>query len=358
MIIGLLLQKCNLGKEGDILYFERTISAIDSHTAGESARLVISGMPPMKGSTIAEKREYMQKKYDTLRCAIMHEPRGHKNMFGAILLESTEDAADFGIIFMDSQGYLNMCGHNTIAAVTIIIETGMVDLLPQKNYQMKRITLSTPAGLVKADAEIVSNRVKSVTFKNVISFLYKRDQVLILPGIGEIYYDISFGGSFFILVDVAQMPFEIQAAEAATIIKWGLKIRNLVNNSVSIQHPVLKHIKTADLVEFYQENLSGEVIKVKNVVVFGNGQIDRSPCGTGTSAKIAILAAQNKLKLGQTLINESILGTKFQGKFVQRAEIAPGVAGVIPEIKGSSFITGFNRFVIDPEDPLKNGFEL
>jgi proline racemase len=356
-IIALLLLKKQMEKGGCEMHFERTVSVIDSHTAGEAARLVISGVPKLRGKTVAEKKQYMHDNQDQLRCALMHEPRGHDNMFGAILVEPEDERADFGIIFMDSQGYLNMCGHNTIAAVTIAIETGMVTL-ENPNLAEKKVILDTPAGLVPAIAEVKNQKVQSVAFQNVASFLYLRDQTLMVPGLGELTVDIAFGGSFFLLVSAKQMPFTIQASEIQNITNWGLLLRKLVNQTIAVQHPTLAHIQRVDLVEFYEEKLSGEVVQVKNVVVFGDGQIDRSPCGTGTSAKIATLAAKGQLALGQKVVNESILGTKFTGRFVKHVQVSAGQAGVIPEIRGRAFITGFNRFIMDPEDPLKNGFEL
>lgn len=320
--------------------------------------MVVGGIPKLKGKTVADKKTDMKMRMDYLRTALIHEPRGHDNMFGAVLVEPAAETADFGIIFMDGEGYLNMCGHNTIAAVTIAIETGMVDIDLTKDSQ-QTIKLETPAGLVSARANIVDHRVESVAFQNVASFLYKKNLVINIENLGEIKYDIAFGGSFFIMVNVKQLPFSIIAENSALFSKWGKEIRIKVNQHIEVQHPDMPYINQADLVEFYEElSLSDEVVKVKNVVVFGNGQIDRSPCGTGTSAKLATLYAKNEIQIGQTLENESILGTVFKGKIIEEASEDIGFKAVIPEISGSAYITGMNHFFIDPNDPLKYGFEL
>ncbi len=332
--------------------FSRYIHAIDSHTMGEPTRVVVGGVPNIPGKTLPEKKAYLEENMDYLRRAIMHEPRGHNDMFGSILLQPVSDEADIGIIFMDGGGYLNMCGHGTIGASTIAIESGMVP----KVEPYTELTLEAPAGLIRVKAAIENGRVKEVSFRNVPAFLYKEDVKLNVPEIGEITLDISFGGSFFAIVDAKQLGIKITPENATKLKDIGLKIRDIVNKEIKVQHPTLDHIKTVDLVEIYDEPTNPEAT-LKNVVVFGEGQVDRSPCGTGTSAKMATLFAKGKLKEGELFVYESIIGTMFKGRVVGTTKVGEFDA-VIPEITGSAYITGFNTFVIDEDDPMKYGFSL
>ena len=332
--------------------FTRTLMAIDSHTMGEPTRIVVGGVPHVPGKTMADKRAYLEEKMDHIRTSIMHEPRGHRDMFGSILTSPINDDADFGIVFMDGGGYLNMCGHGSIGAVTVAIETGIVPAVePETN-----VTFDAPAGLIKARAAVEKGVVKSVTIRNVPAFLYKEDVTVDVPGLGKIKMDISFGGSFFALVDVKELGLKVCPQNVDQLVKAGMAIRDAANEQIHIEHPELKHITTIDLVEIYDQPTHPEA-HYKNVVIFGDGQADRSPCGTGTSAKMAALYAKRKLALNQEFVYESIIGTLFRGRLVETAQVGE-FAAVVPEITGSAYITGFNQFVIDPNDPVKHGFTL
>ncbi|MDN5331171.1 MAG: proline racemase [Tepidanaerobacteraceae bacterium] len=332
--------------------FGRLIIAVDSHTMGEPTRVVVGGIPHIPGKTMAEKKAYLEKNMDHIRTALMHEPRGHRDMFGSIITAPANQEADFGIIFMDGGGYLNMCGHGSIGAVTVAIETGMV----QAGSPVTHVKLDTPAGLVEARAEVENNVVKSVTIRNVPAFLYEADVKIDVPGLGRITADIAFGGSFFAIVDAKQLGIKIEPANVDDLIKAGMAIKRAANEQIMVQHPEQEHIKTIDLVEIYDETENPNA-HLKNVVIFGDGQADRSPCGTGTSAKMATLYAKGKLALGQDFLYESIIGTIFKGRLVGATKVGQFDA-VIPEITGNAYITGFNQFVIDPEDPVKYGFLL
>ena len=334
----------------------KMISVIDTHTAGEAARLVTAGIPKIPGKDMVEKKQYFIDHLDDVRKSVMFEPRGHQDMFGAFLLPPTKEEADFGLVFMDTGGYLNMCGHNTIAAVTAAVETGMVDV--EEGATEKEVVVETPAGLIYATAKLKDNgaKVKEVSFKNVESFLYKRDVELDVEGIGHIKFDISFGGSFFCIISADQLGLEVKPENASKLKEAGLKIREAVNANIEIQHPTLEHIKTVDLVEIYDKPSHPEAT-YKNVVVFGDGNIDRSPCGTGTSAKLATLYAKGELKPGEPFVYESILGTLFKGRIVEERKLADFDA-IIPEITGSGYILGFSNYVYDPDDALTYGFLL
>lgn len=336
--------------------FNKLISVIDTHAAGEPARLVTAGIPKIPGKNMVEKKQYLIDNMDHIRKSVMFEPRGHQDMFGAFVVSPTVDEADFGLIFMDTGGYLNMCGHNTIAGVTASIETGMVDV--EEGATEKEVVVETPAGLIRATAKLAQDRLKvrEVSFKNVESFLYKEDVELDVEGVGKVKLDISFGGSFFAILSADQLGVTVSPENASILKDYGLKIRDAVNAQVEIQHPTLEHIKTVDLVEIYDKPTHPEAT-YKNVVVFGDGNIDRSPCGTGTSAKLATLYHKGELKVGEPFVYESILGTIFKGRILEETKLA-GYNAIIPEITGSGYITGFSNYVYDPEDPLTYGFLL
>lgn len=332
--------------------FIKSIHAVDSHTAGESTRVVVGGIPKIPGKSMPEKKEWLEKNLDYLRTAIMLEPRGHNDMFGSIMTQPTVDEADYGIIFMDGGGYLNMCGHGTIGAMTVAVETGMVEV----TEPITKIVQEAPAGIILGHVQVENGKAKKVSFQNVPAFLYKKDQEIELPGHGKIKFDISFGGSFFAIVKADQVGLEIKPENAAELQELGIQLRDIINKEIPVQHPTLSHIHSVDLVEWWSETETKDAT-LKNCVVFGQGQVDRSPCGTGTCAKMATLFAKGELKVGEKFYYESILGTIFEGEILGTTKVGDYDA-VIPQITGSAYITGFNHFVIDEEDPVKYGFVL
>jgi len=335
-----------------MMKFSHVISAVDSHTAGEPTRIITSGLPPILGATMAEKWEYTRRNLDRFRTALMHEPRGHADMFGAILTAPTTPQADFGLLFMDGGGYLTMCGHGTIGAATVLVETGVVPAQEPETV----ITFDTPAGLVEAHVVVEGERVKEVWLENVPSFLYAADVKINVPGLGQVVVDISFGGNFFALVSAEPLGLSVEPAHLATLIDFGLRIRAAANEQISVQHPTEKHISCIELVEFTDRPAHPEA-NARNVVIFGAGAVDRSPCGTGTSAKMATLFGKGELGLGQPFVHESILGTLFRGELLRTTQVGNFTA-VVPKVAGNAYITGLQQFVIDPNDPLKYGFVL
>lgn len=332
--------------------FSTSIHAVDSHTMGEPTRIITGGIPNIPGKTMAEKKAYLENNLDYIRTAVMLEPRGHNDMFGSIITAPVNDEADFGIIFMDGGGYLNMCGHGSIGAITVAIETGMVTMVEP----ITKVVMDTPAGIVTAEARVENQKVKEVSIVNVPAFHYKEDVKLNVEGIGEISFDISFGGSFFAIINAKELGMKVEPKNAQKLTEIALQIRDQINAEVEIKHPTLDHIKTVDLVEIYDEP-SHKDATYKNVVVFGQGQVDRSPCGTGTSAKMATLYSKGELKENELFVYESILGTLFKGKVLGTGKLQ-NYTTVTPQITASAYITGFNHFVIDEEDPLKHGFIL
>jgi proline racemase len=330
----------------------RSIIAVDSHTMGEPTRVVIGGIPQIPGNSMPEKKEYLEKHMDHIRRALMLEPRGHDDMFGSIITAPTRPEAHLGIIFMDSGGYLNMCGHGTIGAATVAVEMGMVEVREPET----EVVLETPAGLVKARVKVEKGRARGVTFQNVPAFLFKKDVEVEVPPYGTVKIDIAFGGSFFAIVKAKDLEIEVKKENIYKLIEIGLKVREEANKKVRVYHPEKPHIKTVDLTEI-SDYPTHPGAHAKNVVIFGEKSVDRSPCGTGTCAKMADLYFRGELGLNQDFIHESILGTLFTGRLVGETKVGEFEA-VIPEITGRAFITGVNHYMIDEEDPLKYGFSL
>jgi len=330
----------------------KQIIAVDSHTMGEPTRIIISGVPKIPGKTMAEKKSYLEANLDNVRTLAMHEPRGHADMFGSIIVTPTIDEADLGIIFMDGGGYLNMCGHGTIGAMTVAVEMGMVEVTePYTN-----ITLESPAGLIRGRVRVEDGKALEVSFTNVPAFLHKEGVKIDVDGIGTLTLDISFGGSFFAILEASQLGLDICPANTNKLCELGVKILKAANEQITVKHPELDHINTIDLVEIYGPAKS-EDATLQNVVVFGEGQVDRSPCGTGTCAKMATLFTKGKLSKGERFVYESIIETKFIGEILETSE-KDGVKYVTPQITASAYITGVNHLYVDPTDPLKYGFSL
>lgn len=330
----------------------RSIHAVDSHTMGEPTRVVIGGIPKIPGSSMADKKAYLESKMDNIRTAIMLEPRGHNDMFGSVITEPIAKDADFGIIFMDSGGYLNMCGHGSIGAMTIAVETGMVEAVEP----VTKILMETPAGLINGEVKVESGKAREVSIVNVPAFLYKENVSIEVPELGAITLDIAFGGSFFAIVSAKQLNLSVEPKNTQALKEIGLVIRDVINRDIEVSHPEMPHINTVDLVEIYDDPTHPDA-HYKNVVIFGEGNIDRSPCGTGTSAKMATLHSKGQLKVGEEFVYESILGTLFKGKILGETRVS-NYGAITPQITASAYITGFNHFVIDEDDPVKYGFLL
>lgn len=329
------------------------IFTVDCHVMGEPLRIVIGGIPFLKGNSVAEKKTFFVEHFDHLRSALILEPRGHNNMFGAILCEPVNELADVGIFFMHSDGYLNMCGHGIIGAVSSIIELG---LLSKKIDKVNEVILETPAGLIYAYANVEDGLVKNVAFRNLPSFvLYKNFKVL-FPGWKEISVDIVYGGNFFCLVSAKELSIAVKRENVQKLIYFGMKLLEIINDNVYIYHPDNKELNRVELVEIYDSCDSDNLIH-KNCVVFGKNQVDRSPCGSGTSAMLALKYLNNQIKINDLFINESIIDTKFTGKVVKEIKVG-NFDAIIPEIQGRSYITGNHHFIINNSDPLCRGFTL
>lgn len=327
----------------------KRIYAVDSHTMGEPTRVVIDGLGSLPGNSMKEKRDYIARNMDYIRTALMHEPRGHQNMFGAILCKPADEKAALGLVFMDGSGYLDMCVHGSIGAVTVAIELGIIDV-----KEVACISLETPAGLIYARAEVRNGKVGFVTIENVPSFLFRETVPLDIPGLGRIRADIAYGGNFFALVEAKEIGIEISLDNINRLVNTGMDILHQARKEIEVAIPGSGKKFSVDLVELYGEP-EAEDAHAKNVVIFGNGQFDRSPCGTGTCAKMALLHATGKLQLACDYVNESIIGTTFRGRLIKETKLG-NLTAVVPEIISRAFITGIHQFVINPDDPLKYGF--
>jgi len=329
------------------------ITTIETHAAGEPLRIITGGLPEIPGETILERRRYLRDQLDGVRRALMWEPRGHFDMYGCVLTPPVSEEADLGVLFMHNEGYSTMCGHGVIALVTALIETGA---LPSQGPETP-VNLDTPAGLVRATAHIDdTGRVERVSFRNVPSFVYAQDIFFDLPGVGTITVDIAFGGAFYAVLPAARVGLAVTPEQTSRLVEAGEAIKRAVNATLAIQHP-----DDPDLGFLYGTILTGPpedpVHHSRNICVFANAEVDRSPTGTGVSARLALHAARGEIADGESIAIESILGADsvFTGR-VAGHDRAGSFAAIIPEVSGRAFITGRSEFRLDPEDVLGRGF--
>lgn len=329
-----------------------SIKTIDAHTAGEPLRVVIDGIPPLPGATILEKRRFAQERLDQMRKAIIWEPRGHADMYACFLTEPTTEDGTIGVLFLHNDGFSTMCGHGIIGLTTVLFEAGLLEA----NEPDPVLEIDSPAGRVRARAHMVQNRVKEVSFQNVPSFVYALDHVVDLPGLGPVRYDIAFGGAFYAFCRAEALDLRLVPEECIRIIELGKRIKNAVMEIDPPLHPFEK-----DLSFLYGTIFIGPSHDPhnhsRNVCIFADGELDRSPTGTGVSARAALHYCRKEIGKNQSFSVESILGTCFKGRVVKDIPYGPYPA-VIPEITGSASITGRNELLIDPQDPLRFGFLL
>jgi len=274
------------------------IKTIDVHTAGEPLRIIFNGLPEIKGSTILEKRKYMKENLDYLRTALMFEPRGHADMYGAIITEPVNKDSDFGVLFLHNEGYSTMCGHGIIALTKVFVQTGMIEAIEP----ITEIKIDTPAGLVTSFAKVKNGKVESVYFHNVPSFVLTTDQIVDVQGIGKVKYDIAFGGAFYAFVNADELGIGMKKQNFSELIKKGMAIEEELNFLYGTIFYGKSHTKDAES---------------RNVCIFAEGEVDRSPTGTGVSARMALHFKKDEIKLNQPMIIESIIGTKFTGSVHQ-----------------------------------------
>jgi proline racemase len=326
----------------------RYLAAVDSHTEGMPTRVVTGGVGPLPGATMLERKLRFESERDELRLLLMREPRGHAAMSGAILQPPTRADADWGVLFIEVSGCLPMCGHGTMGVATVLVETGMVEVTEPETV----VRLDTPAGLVEARVAVRGGRAEGVTVRNVASFLHARDQVADVPGLGAVPYDMAFGGNFYAIVEAAAVGLEVDPARAAELIAAGDRLRAAIPVPV---HPADERIAGCHHVIFHAAGRDGA--HARNATAIHPGWLDRSPCGTGTSARMAALHARGELELGRDFVNESVIGTRFTGRLVEEVEVG-GVPAVVPEVTGRAWITAMGQYLLDDRDPFPAGFAL
>ena len=328
--------------------FKHIIHTIDLHCAGEPTRVVLSGFPDLLGATMASRKREMTEHHDHLRALLMSEPRGHADMYGAVLTPPVSPGADAGLVFLDNGGYLDMCGHGTICAAVALAETGRA--------ADPRVRFDTPAGPVDCRLAPAESAPGTVLLENAPAFVSEMGVQLDVPGLDRVTLDVAFGGNFFALVPAAETGLQLSPGNATELSRLGLEIRNSLNARLKVRHHALPDIDHVALTLFY-EAIPVPDRAVRTVAVFGTGQIDRSPCGTGTSALMALMHARGDLAIGADLKACSIVDTWFTGRLLGTCE-AGGIPAVRPSITGAAYMTGLHQFVLDPDDPLPRGFLL
>lgn len=331
--------------------FQRVFSTIDTHTGGNPTRTVISGLPKLEGETMSEKMLYMEAHYDWMRNFLMNEPRGHGVMSGALLTDPCHPDADIGVIYIETGGYLPMCGHDTIGCCTALVEAGLIEVKEPHTY----LTLDTPAGLIKVEIKVENGKAKEVTFANAPSFLLKSIEIDV-EGVGQVACDIAYGGNFYGIIDARKLNLPLVKENASTIIDQAIIIRNAINQSVEVVHPAYPFINGLTHIEFYTDAVDSKA-DLKNTVVVPPGGIDRSPCGTGTSAKLATMYRNKEIGLNEEFIYESIVGTLFKARVLEETMVED-VPAVINEVTGAAWVMGMHRFFYNERDPLKEGYLL
>lgn len=329
----------------------RVFHAVDSHTEGMPTRVITGGVAALPGASMFERRQWFVDNADDIRRLLMNEPRGHSAMSGAILQPPTRPDADYGVLFIEVSGCLPMCGHGTIGVATVLVETGMVPV----TEPVTTIRLDTPAGLVVADVAVEQGAAASVTIRNVPSFAYELDATVDVPGVGEVRYDLAYGGNFYAIVELERFGIPFDRAYSGRILDTGLAIMAAINEQRRPVHPENAEIDVCHHVQFVAAGSDAK--HSRHAMAIYPGWFDRSPCGTGTSARMAQLYARGELGLHTDFVNESFIGTRFTGRLVGESTVG-GRPAVVPTITGRAWVTAMAQYLLDPTDPFPAGFEL
>lgn len=329
----------------------KTFFCIDAHTCGNPVRLIAGGGPVLQGNNMMEKRLHFLKEYDWIRKGLMFEPRGHDMMSGSILYPPHDPANDIAVLYIETSGCLPMCGHGTIGTVTIAVEQGLVT--PKVPG---RLRLETPAGLVLVEYKQEGKKVTSVKLTNVKSFLYAEALEAECPDLGTLQVDVAYGGNFYAIVDPQPAFQGLEHYTASQLVAWSRELRKRLNEKYTFQHPENEHIHGLSHILWTGATLD-EGATARNAVFYGDKAIDRSPCGTGTSARMAQWYAKGKLKKGNTFVHESIIGSQFKGTIEGESQVGDRPA-IIPGIEGWAIVTGYNTIILDDDDPYVHGFQV
>ena len=332
------------------------IKTIDMHTGGEPLRVIVDGFPKLKGDSVLDYRKYCKANYDNLRTSLMFEPRGHADMYGCVLTPPNDDEGDFGILFLHNEGYSTMCGHAIIAISTLAIEMNWIEVKEGDNV----LKIDAPCGRITSFTNVKNGKVTGVRFHCVPSFVVGLDRTVDVEGLGSVTYDLAYGGAFYAYVDMAKnnFDFDLSTDSYRALINNGMKIKKAVTNfDKGIIHPFEGDLSFNYGTIFIDNNKQPSGNDNKNVCIFAEGEVDRCPTGSGVSGKMAIHKARKEIDYGDTMTIESITGSVFKGSIVSEEKYGSFNA-VIPQVEGTAYITGMQTFVIDPNDPMKDGFIL
>jgi proline racemase len=337
-----------------MIEFSRIITTVDAHAAGEPLRIITSGLPLIPGKTILEKRRALLAHFDHLRKLLMLEPRGHSGMYGCLVVPPVTDDGHFGVIFMHNEGYSTMCGHGTIAVTRAAFEIGLVEGHEGENI----VRIDAPAGRITSRAVIENGKVVDVSFENVPSFVFAKDVIVDVDGLGDVPVDIAFGGAFYVYADAERLGVKVLPGQIDRLVALGVELKRKIMDRMEVVHPL-----EPDLCGIYGTIICDPIsrdadgVRAKNICIFADAQIDRSPTGTGTSGRLAQLHAKGQIKEGQLLSNRSLIDTLFWGKIIGSTAVGPFPA-VKTLVGGAAHITGFHRFVLEPDDPLPHGLRI
>jgi proline racemase len=330
----------------------RQFTAVDSHTVGAPTRVVTGGLPVLPGATVFEKKRWLETQADHIRRLLMFEPRGHEAMSGSIITPPTHPEADVGVVFIEVSGCLPMCGHGTIGTCTVLVETGMVPV----SEPLTHLTLETPAGLVRAEVEVHDGVAQGVTIRNVPSYLAVRDLQVAVEGVGTVTLDVAYGGNFYAILPAEAAGVAVDPARAADIVAVGRRVRDAANAACDVVHPENPGIRGVSHVMFTGPPRQPRAT-ASNAVLYGRSGVDRSPCGTGTSARMAQRHARGEQALHDPFVHESVIGSLFEGRLVKEVMVGDQ-PGVVPTIRGRAYITGIGQYLLAPDDPFPEGFRI
>lgn len=330
---------------------KRMFTAVDSHTEGMPTRVITGGVGVIPGATMNEKRLYFMEHLDDIRLFLMNEPRGHSAMSGAILQAPTRADADWGVVYIEVSGCLPMCGHGTIGVATVLVETGMVKVVEP----VTTIRLDTPAGLVIARVSVSDGHADSVTIENVPSYSVRLDDSVEVPGFGTVPYSLAFGGNFYAMVNLDAVGIQFDRGNQQAILAVGLAIMDAINATNPPRHPEIEGVDHCHHVEFIAPGSTAG--HSRHAMAIYPGWFDRSPCGTGTSARMAELWARGELGLDEDFVNESFIGSTFTGRLIRETTVG-GIPAVVPTITGRAWVTGIGQYLLDPSDPFPTGFQF
>ena len=333
-----------------------TIETIDLHTAGEPLRVVVSGYPEIQGDNVLMRRKFCREHLDEYRRILIHEPRGHADMYGCVIVPPNDDGADIGVIFMHNDGYSTMCGHAIIALAKLIVKMDWKTVVEGPNT----MCIDAPCGRIESSVVIKNSKASQISFKGVPSFVVGLDYKMMIEGLGNVKFDIAYGGAYYAYVDMSEnhFDFDLDKENYEAIKATGMIIKEaIINSNIEIIHPFEQDLNFLYGTIFIDNSRSRSENDSRNVCVFADGEIDRSPTGSGVCGRMAIHYAKGEVEMNETMNIESIIGTVFNASIIEIEEYG-GYEAVIPLVSGHAYITGFHNFVIDPEDTLKHGFSL